>query len=231
MPKSILRSIKVWNTFFLIAFLFQLFAWALALYQVGTDVDQGDVYRIIFVHVPVAWCAFFWIFFGAFYGILGLVFKNKMEYFDRSSHAAIELGALFSFLVLITGSLWGRPTWGVWWDWDPRLTSSFVMFLVSGGYLITRHFTPDIHAKRQSSAILAILSAVNVPLVYYSVNLWRSLHQPQTFVQSSKNASIDIVWILFLNFLAMFILSIAIYKIRRQSLSALETLESARASL
>lgn len=229
MPKSMLRSIKMGNFFFISALLFQMFAWSLALYDIGADVDQGNVYRIIFVHVPVAWCAFFWIFFGALYGLLGLIFKKKIDIFDRSSHAAIELGTLFAALVLVTGSLWGRPTWGVWWDWDPRLTSSFVMFLVGAGYLITRHFTPDIRAKQQNSAVLAILSAVNVPIVYFSVNLWRSLHQPQTFLQNSKNASIDIVWMLGINLCALFLLSMAIYKIRRQSLSAQETLDALRA--
>lgn len=230
-PKSISRPIKIWNVFFLVTFLFQIFAWYLALFQVGSDLDQGNVYRIIFVHVPVAWCAFFWVFYGALNGILGLVFQNKIDIFDRNSHTAVELGTLFAFLVLVTGSLWGRPTWGVWWDWDPRLTSSFVMFLVCCGYLVLRHFTPDIQAQRKTSAILAIINAVNVPIVYFSVNLWRSVHQPQTFVQSSKNASIDIVAILFVNLVALFLWSIAIYKIRRQSISAQETLEAARGAV
>ncbi|MES2615039.1 MAG: cytochrome c biogenesis protein CcsA, partial [Bdellovibrionota bacterium] len=129
---------------------------------------------------------------------------------------------------LVTGSIWGKPTWGVWWDWDPRLTSSLVLFLMGCGYLLLRYFTPNLQARRKTSAIIAILGALNVPIVYYSVNLWRSLHQPQTFVEKSQNASADITFVLFFNFIVTFLFSIAIYKIRRQSISAVETLEEAR---
>jgi len=228
MQSPLFRPIKIWNALFFVFFALVLFSWCLALFEIGSDVDQGQVYRILFVHVPVAWCSFFWVFWGAFCGILSLFWKNKSSSFDRSSHTAMELGALFSGLVLITGSLWGRPTWGVWWDWDPRLTSSFVMLLACAGYLILRHFTPDPQTRQRHSAIVSILSAVNVPIVYFSVNLWRSVHQPQTFLQSSKNASIDIVITLLLNLCALFLFSIALYKIRRQSLSVQETLEMAR---
>jgi heme exporter protein C len=227
-PKEILKPIRRWNYFLILFTIIQLFGWYLALFKVGADTDQGNVYRIIFVHVPVAWCAFFWVFLSAIFAILTLIIPKKSEIFDRSSHAAIDLGTMFSFLTLITGSIWGRPTWGVWWDWDPRLTSSLVMFLVCCGYLVLRHFTPDLKARRNVSAIISILGSINVPIVYFSVNLWRSVHQPQTFVEKTQNASKDISLVLLFNYIAMFILSIAIYKIRRQSISAKETLESAR---
>ncbi|WP_161597635.1 cytochrome c biogenesis protein CcsA [Fluviispira multicolorata] len=227
-PKEIIQPIKRWNYLLFIFIFFQIIGWYLALYHIGADTDQGNVYRIIFVHVPVAWCAFFWVFLSAFFAILTLLNPQKSEIFDRSSHTAIELGTLFSVLMLITGSVWGKPTWGVWWDWDPRLTSSLVMFLICCGYLVLRHFTPDIRTRRNIAAIVSILSAVNVPIVYYSVNLWRSVHQPQTFVEKAKNVSSDISIVLLFNFAAMFLLSIAIYKIRRQSISAKETLEYVR---
>lgn len=227
-PLTIKNPIKRWNMFLVLSVILQMIGWYLALFVIGSDTDQGNVYRIIFVHVPVAWCSFFWVFASAFFAILTLLKTNKAEIFDRSSYTALELGTLFSFLTLLTGSIWGRPTWGVWWDWDPRLTSSLVMFLVCCGYLILRHFTPDAKTKRNMSAIISILGAVNVPIVYYSVNLWRSLHQPQTFIEKTQNASTDISVVLFFNFLAMFILSIAIYKTRRQAVSAKETLEAAR---
>jgi heme exporter protein C len=227
-PKEILKPIRRWNFFLILFSIIQILGWYFALFKIGTDTDQGNVYRIIFVHVPVAWCAFFWVFLSAIFAILTLVIPKKAEVFDRSSHSAIELGTLFSLLTLITGSVWGRPTWGVWWDWDPRLTSSLVMFLVCCGYLVLRHFTPDLKARRSVSAVISILGSVNVPIVYFSVNLWRSVHQPQTFVEKTQNASTDISLVLLFNYIAMFILSIAIYKIRRQSISAKETLESAR---
>nr|BFD33405.1 cytochrome c biogenesis protein CcsA [Pigmentibacter ruber] len=227
-PLSITKPILRWNIILSLFTIFQIFCWFLALFWVASDTDQGNVYRIIFVHVPVAWCAFFWVFTSAIFAFLVILKPKNAIIYDRSSYTSLELGTLFSFLTLISGSIWGRPTWGVWWDWDPRLTSSLVMFLVCCGYLILRHFTPDLKTKRNMSAIIAIISAVNVPIVYYSVNLWRSLHQPQTFVEKTQNASTDISLVLFLNFLAMFLLSISIYKIRRQAVSAKETLDLAR---
>ena len=225
---TILKPFKRWNILLFISIILQLAGWYLALFKIGSDTDQGNVYRIIFVHVPIAWCAFFWFFFGALFGLLSLLIPHKVVRFDRSSHAAIELGVLFSFLVLVTGSLWGKPTWGVWWDWDPRLSSSLVLFLTGCGYLLLRYFTPNLQSKRKVSAIVSILSAINVPIVYFSVNLWRSLHQPQTFVQNTQNASQDISFVLFFNFVVSFLLSITFYKIRRQAIAAQETLAEAR---
>ena len=225
------RPIFIWNILLFITLILQLFAWYLALFQIGADTDQGNVYRIIFVHVPIAWCAFFWFFYSAFFGILCLISKKMSTQFDRSSHTAMELGVLFSFLVLLTGSLWGKPTWGVWWDWDPRLTSSLVLFLMGCAYLLLRYFTPNQHTRKRVSSVVSILGALNVPIVYFSVNLWRSLHQPQTFVTNSPNASKDIIFVLIFNFIVTFLLSIVIYKIRRQSVSANETLEECRGQM
>jgi heme exporter protein C len=227
-PKKISTQILRWNILLSLFAVFQLYGWYLAIFKIGADTDQGNVYRIIFIHVPIAWCAFFWFFFGAFFGLLGLLVPKKSTLFDRSSHAAMELGVLFSFLVLVTGSLWGKPTWGVWWDWDPRLTSSLVLFLMGCGYLLLRYFTLNLQSKRRLSAIVSLLGAFNVPIVYFSVNLWRSLHQPQTFIQKTQNASGDIKYVLLLNLIALFLLSIAIYKIRRQSISAQESLAQVR---
>lgn len=228
LPQKIRTEVSRWNLLLILFTILQIVGWAGALFFVGADTDQGNVYRIIFVHVPIAWCAFFWFFFGAFFGILGLIFPNKSLIHDRSSHTGMELGVLFSILVLFTGSVWGKPTWGVWWDWDPRLTSSLVLFLTGCGYLLLRAFTPNLSSKRKLGAVVSILSAINVPIVYYSVNLWRSLHQPQTFIQKSPNASQDITHVLFFNFIVTFVLSIAIYKIRRQAISAQETLAQLR---
>lgn len=228
LPTKIEKSVKVWNGFFLFAVLLLLLSWFFALFCIGQDLDQGQIYRIMFVHVPVAWCAFFWIFMGAIFALF-VLFKNENKHvFDMSSQTAMELGALFSFLVLMTGSIWGRPTWGVWWDWDPRLTSSLVMFIVSCAYLILRRSYSNSLIKQKSSALMAVLCSVNVPIVYYSVNLWRSLHQPQTFVQKANNASSDITAVLFVNLMTLFFLSLVLYKLRRQSLSAVVLLEQCR---
>ena len=203
--------------------------WFLALFWIHPDKDQGDVYRIMFVHVPVAWCAFVWVISASVFAVRLFVNPSEAQRFDRSGHACIELGTVFATLALVTGSIWGRPTWGVWWDWDPRLTSTLVLFLVCCGYLILRAFTPDVKTRRTTAAVVALLAALNVPIVYFSVNLWRSLHQPQSFVAKSSPVSGDIRFVLWFNVFAMLALSIALYRARRQSLSAKETLEICRA--
>jgi heme exporter protein C len=207
-----------------------LAGWYKGLFWVGADTDQGQVYRIIYVHVPVAWNAFLWVIASAVFAGWGLLVREKIAARDLSSQAAIEVGTLFAALSLITGMIWGRPTWGVWWDWDPRLVSTLVMFLVCCGYHLLRSFTPDVRSRRVVAAGVAILAAVNVPLVYYSVNIWRSIHQPQTFTRGQTSASGDIVQTLFANVVAMTLLGYSLYRLRRGGLSVSLALDEARAS-
>ena len=228
MASELAMTFRRWNKWLAPAVALQLFCWWLGLYWIGADKDQGEVFRIMFVHVPVAWCAFMWIILAAVFAIIGFVKKSTFEAMDRSSHAAIDLGTLFAALALATGSIWGRPTWGVWWDWDPRLTSTLVMFLVCCAYHVLRSFTPDIQARRNAGQITAILAAANVPIVYFSVNIWRSLHQPQTFVRKGGSASPDVGMVLMANLIAMILLTLVLYKIRRSAISAEESLEAAR---
>ncbi len=227
-PPQILKPIQKWFSLFCVAFLFLLVSWGYALFCVGKDVEQGNIYRIIYVHVPVAWCAFFWVFSAFVFGILTFIYSKKQIIYDRSCHAANILSALFSFLVLLTGSVWGRPTWGVWWDWDPRLTSSLIMFILCCAYLILRHLSNDPRQNRKMGSFIAILNGINVPLVYSSVNLWRSLHQPQTFIQKTHNSSLDIELTLLVSTVTLFLLSITLYKIIRFAISVQENLEIAR---
>ncbi len=227
--ESALRSTRGSDTALLVAAVLTLAAWGYGLFGVGTDRDQGDVYRILFVHVPVAWCAFVWVIAGAVFAVRLFFSPARAQGLDRSSQACVELGTLFAALALLTGSIWGRPTWGRWWDWDPRLTSTLVMFLVTCGYHILRSFTPDVRARRTVAAVVALLGALNVPIVYFSVNLWRSLHQPQSIVANQSNMSGDIKLALWVNVFALLALSIALYRVRRQSIAAKETLEMLRA--
>lgn len=228
LPPEIAKSKNRWDLFLGLALALVAMGWLMGWFYVGADRDQGDIFRIMFVHVPVAWCSFLWVITGAVFAVLGFLQPTKREARDRSSHAALEIGTVFAALALITGSIWGRPTWGVWWDWDPRLTSTLVMFLICCGYHILRSFTPDVKTRRTVAAVTAILSALNVPLVYFSVNLWRSLHQPQTFVTKSTTASSDISLTLWVNVLFLVLFSLALYKVRRQGIAATEALETAR---
>jgi heme exporter protein C len=158
--------------------------WLLAWYWVPEDDAQGEVYRIIYLHVPAAFAAFL----AAAVLLIASVgtLRSNAERWLLMSRSATEVGLVFTVLTLATGSIWGRPTWGVWWTWDARLTTTFLLALMFGGWiLLYRAISPGI-ARRRSCAILGIMIAVDVPIIYQSVNWWRTLHQPQTIIRSGK---------------------------------------------
>ncbi|MHB8529101.1 MAG: heme ABC transporter permease [Caulobacteraceae bacterium] len=142
------------------------------------DYQQGETVRIMFVHVPAAWVAMF------AYACLGtasffhLVFRHGLA--DAAAKAAAPLGAAFTLLALITGSLWGRPMWGAWWVWDARLTSVLILFLLFVGYLTLRASIEDEAKGARAGAILALIGLVNLPIVKFSVDWWNTLHQGES---------------------------------------------------
>jgi heme exporter protein C len=143
------------------------------------DAFQGDFARIFHVHVPSSWIAFLAFFVTAFGSVLWMF--TRRAFWDRLAAASAEVGVLFTGAALLTGSLWGKPVWGRFWDWgDARLASTALMFFVYLGYLALRRATIDPLARARRSSILGMIAVVQVPLVYFSVNLWRSLHQTQT---------------------------------------------------
>ena len=142
------------------------------------DRDMGDLQKIMYVHVPSAWNAFMAFFVVAVASLLYL-WKGQEKH-DLLAASAAEVGTLFTGLTLALGSIWGLPTWGVWWTWDPRLTSTAVLFLVFVGYLALRSFVEDSDRRAQWSAAVGLLGALNVPIVYMSVKWWRTLHQMQS---------------------------------------------------
>ena len=142
------------------------------------DRDMGDLQKIMYVHVPAAWNAFMAFFVVAIASLMYL-WKGQEKH-DLVAASAAEVGTLFTGLTLVLGSIWGRPTWGVWWTWDPRLTSTAVLFLVFVGYLALRSFVEDADRRAQWSAAVGLLGALNVPIVYMSVKWWRTLHQMQS---------------------------------------------------
>ena len=145
-----------------------------------SEQTQGDFARIMFVHVPSAWLAFLAFGLTLAGGVMWLM--RKQERWDRLAAASAEVGVFFTALALLTGMIWGYPVWGTFWDWgDARMMSTAVMFFVYIGYLALRRSIPDRAIRARRSAILGIVAFVQVPLVYFSVNLFRTLHQGATF--------------------------------------------------
>ena len=168
--------------------------------------DYEHSQKIMYVHVPAAWNAFL-AFFIVFWGSVVYLWK-RTERSDLLAASAAEVGAVFTGLTLALGSIWGRPTWGVWWTWDARLTSTAVLFIIFVGYLALRSFTDDPDRRGRWSAAVGIFGALNVPLVYMSVRWVRTLHQvqytPET-LSPAYNAGLRANGLAFLLLLIVFI--------------------------
>jgi heme exporter protein C len=154
----------------------------LGLFVAPPDKYMGDVQRIMYVHVPTAWAALLCFTFG-FVVSIGWLLRGGWRW-DALQEASIEVGVLLGVLLLVQGSIWARPTWGVWWDWDPRLTTSAVLVLAFGAILALRTFVDDPRRRATWTAVASVIAFVDVPIVYYSVRWWRSLHQVQSSMET-----------------------------------------------
>ena len=151
-----------------------------------TDAQQGDAYRIIFVHVPAAWMSMFIYLLVAFWAAIGLIFNARL-----ASMLALSLaptGALMTFIALFTGALWGKPTWGTWWVWDARLTSELILLFLYFGFLSLHASIDDPRRADRSAAVLALVGVINVPIIYFSVKWWNTLHQGATISMTKAPA-------------------------------------------
>jgi len=181
---------------------------------------QGNVQRIMYLHVPsvlTAYLAFGLVLLGS-----GAYLATRRVGWDQLAAAAAEIGVLFTVMTIVSGSIWGRPTWGVWWTWDARLTSTAVMLLVYVGYLLLRAMVDDPEARARYAAVVGIVSAANIPIVHFSVKWWRALHQPATILgpEPSPIAS-PIALALLVNWVA-FTLLFAYFLSRRLEIARLE---------
>jgi heme exporter protein C len=143
-----------------------------------TDATQGDSYRIIFIHVPAAWMSMVLYLVMAFWAAVGWMFNARMA--SMLARALAPTGAMFTFLALWTGSFWGKPTWGTWWVWDARLTSELILLFLYLGFIALQSSIDDVVRGDKAGAVLAIVGAVNVPIIYFSVRWWNTLHQGAT---------------------------------------------------
>ena len=147
----------------------------IGLFVAPTDAQQGEAYRIIFIHVPAAWMSMFIYVVMAFWAALGLALNTRLS--GMMAAALAPTGALFTFIALWTGSLWGKPTWGTYWVWDARLTSELVLLFLYFGFMALRAAIEDPRRADRAAALLAIVGVVNVPIIYFSVKWWNTLHQ------------------------------------------------------
>jgi heme exporter protein C len=173
-----------------------------ALFSVPTDYKQGDSFRILYIHVPAAWSAMFIFVAMAVQAFIALVWRIKAC--ETLAVAAAPVGAAFAAITLITGSIWGRPTWGTWWEWDPRLTSMLVMFFLYIGVIALHNAIEDRRAAARAACFLALIGVINVPIVHFSVDWWNSLHQGDTInlTRGESQMHASMLWPLILTTLA-----------------------------
>lgn len=216
-----LRS-AAWAWFGAFAFLFLIAAQAIAIGASAPDRDMGHLQKIMYVHVPAAWTSFLAFFVVLVFSVRVLWRGDPSD--DLLAASAAEVGVLFNALTLALGMIWGKPTWGVWWTWDARLTSTLVLLLIFVGYLSLRAFVDEPDRRARWSAAVGILGAINVPIVYLSVKWWRTLHQVQ-----SMPSTLDPAYTLGLRLNAFAFLFVLIYLVRRRYEAA--RLERATAQL
>lgn len=178
----------------------------LGLWVTPPDQSQGDLVRLVYIHPGVAWVALYLAFaLAAVSSLLFLWTRTRSMFWDRLAAASVEVGVVFNVCTLISGSIWGKPTWGVWWAWDARLTSTAVLLVLFLGYLALRRVPaePDVRAKR--SAFVALFAAVDIPIVHFSVLWWRTLHQGATVLNPNLSPTIhgSMAWTLLLGFVAV----------------------------
>lgn len=163
------------------------------------DAVQGQAQRIFYVHVPMAWLAY--LAFGViFVGSIGYLWKRDMRW-DRLARSGAELGFLFTTLVLITGSLWGRPIWNTFWTWDARLTTTLILWFIYLGYFMVRSYAADAERGARYAAVLGIVGAVDVPIIHLSVRWWRTLHpEPVVLDTGGPNLPNEMLWTLLVCF-------------------------------
>jgi heme exporter protein C len=193
----------------------------IGLFVAPTDAQQGEAYRIIFIHVPAAWMSMFIYLVMAFWAAIGLAFNTRLS--GMMASALAPTGALFTFLALWTGSLWGKPTWGTYWVWDARLTSELILFFLYVGFIALQAAIDDRRRAERAGAVLAIVGVVNVPIIYFSVQWWNTLHQGSSIsLKSAPTMAATMLAGMLVMALAFWMYSIAVALVRVRCIIAEE---------
>ena len=207
---SVARPVRPW----LGAVAAALLVWGLALsFLSPEDYQQGDTVRIMYIHVPAAWMALVAYSIMGVASFFGLIFRHALA--DAAAKAIAPIGAVFTALALLTGSLWGKPMWGTWWQWDGRMTSVLVLFLFYIGYIALHASIEDEQRAAKSTAILALVGLINLPVIKFSVEWWNSLHQGASiFVKGGPTIEASMRWPLYVMGLAYLFLMLWLFLIR-----------------
>ncbi len=183
------------------------------LFLAPTDAQQGDAYRIIYIHVAAAWMSMFLYLVMAGWAAVGLVLNTRLS--SMMATALAPTGAMFTFIALWTGALWGKPTWGAWWVWDARLTSELILLFLYFGFMALQAAIDDPRRADRAGAILALVGVINVPIIYYSVQWWNTLHQGSSISMKSAPSMAMIMFVgMILMALSFWMYSIAMALVR-----------------
>ena len=207
---------RIYPLAFLLAAVLTAVGLYLGFWVAPADFQQGQAYRIIFVHVPASWMSMVIYVAMAFWAWLGLGFKTRVS--GMMTQALAPTGALFCFLSLWTGALWGKPMWGAWWVWDARLTSELILLFLYLGYIALTRAIDDPRRADRAGAVVALVGVVNVPIIYFSVKWWNTLHQGAS-VSLTKSPSMAAVmlWAMLVMTLAFwaYAVGMAFYRVRQ----------------
>lgn len=198
--------------------------WAAAFFYAPVDEHQGQVYRIMFLHVPSAFTAFSSSLALCVFSVLSL--RRRQESSLTWARASAEVGFIFTLLTLATGSIWGRPTWGTWWTWDARLTTTFLLALLYAGYLLLYSSLTPGPGRIRACAVLGIIIFADVPIIYQSVNWWRTLHQPQSMLRpGGSSMEPEILYTLLVGIVIMMVYAVWLVRLRGLNIALKDEIE------
>ncbi len=210
---------KLWPWFACLAVGFAVIGLYMGFFVAPVDFQQGEVYRILYIHVPLAIIGMFIYLIMAAYGVMALTFNTRLS--SMMMEALAPTGAIFTALALWTGSLWGRPTWGTYWVWDARITSTLLLLFLYVGYVALVNAIDDKKRADKAGALLVIVSSVNVPIIYFSVKWWNTLHQGSSIsLAGNAIASPSMRWALLAMVLACWTYAIAVALVRVRTIIA-----------
>ena len=197
-----------------------------------TDFQQSEAYRIIFIHVPAAWMSMFIYLVMAFWGAIGLAFNTRLSF--MMARALAPTGAMFTFVALWTGALWGKPMWGAWWVWDARLTSELILLFLYVGIIALWAAIDDVKRGDRAGSLLTLIGAINIPIIYFSVVWWNTLHQGASvsLTKAPSMAAIMLQGMLVMAVAAwLYTIAVALVRVRRIILERERHTEWAKAIL